>query len=477
MNYRMIIYILGMLLMFQSAFLVIPILTAIIYTESVLWAYLAVAAGCLVSGFLITRWKPKKKNLYARDGFVVVALSWILLSVTGALPFVFSSEIPSFVDALFEAVSGFTTTGSSILTDVECLSHAALIWRSFMHWIGGMGVLVFIMAFMPLSGAQNMHIMKAESPGPSVGKLVPRVRTTAFLLYAIYFGMTVLQLILLLFGDITFFEALNTAFATAGTGGFGFRNDSFASFSPYIQIVTTVFMLLFSVNFNSYYLLLRCKWKESLTAEVKLFFGIVIAAIALITWNIHDMFPTVGEAMRHAAFTVASLISTTGFATADFNLWHELSKSLLLLIMFIGACAGSTGGGLKVSRVLILIKSWFRETKNALHPKQVKPISIDGHVVDNEIVRSVHSYIVCYIAVFVVSCLLLTFDDTDLVTTFSAVTATLNNVGPGLEMVGPTSNFAFYSDFSKLVMTFDMLAGRLELLPMMLLFSPSTWKK
>ncbi len=477
MNYRMIIYILGMLLMFQSAFLVIPILTAIIYTESVLWAYLAVAAGCLVSGFLITRWKPQKKNLYARDGFVIVAFSWMLLSVTGALPFVFTGEIPSFVDALFEAVSGYTTTGASILTEVESLTHATLIWRSFTHWIGGMGVLVFIMAFLPLSGAHNMHIMKAESPGPSVSKLVPRVRTTAFLLYAIYFALTMLQLILLLFGDITFFEALNTAFATAGTGGFGFRNDSFASFSPYIQIVTTVFMLLFSVNFNSYYLLLRGKWKESLTDEVKLFFGVVTFVIAVITWNVHDMFPTVGEALRHVAFSVASLVSTTGFATADFNLWHELSKSLLLLVMFMGACAGSTGGGLKVSRIMILVKSWLRETKNALHPKQVKPITIDGHVIDQEVVRSVHSYLVCYLGIFIISCLLLTFDDTDLVTTFSAVTATLNNIGPGLEMVGPTQNYAFFSDFSKLVMTFDMLAGRLELLPMMLLFSPSTWKR
>ncbi len=477
MNYRMILYILGMLLMFQSAFLVIPILTALIYSEPALWAYLAVAAGCLLSGFLITRWKPKKKNLYARDGFVIVALSWILLSVTGALPFVITGEILSFVDALFEAVSGYTTTGASILTEVENLSHATLIWRSFTHWIGGMGVLVFIMAFMPLSGAQNMHIMKAESPGPSVGKLVPRVRTTAFLLYAIYFGMTVLQLILLLFGDITFFDALNTAFATAGTGGFGFRNDSFASFSPYIQIVTTVFMLLFSVNFNSYYLLLRGRWKESLTSEVKMFFGVVTFVIAVITWNIHDMFPTVGEALRHSAFSVASLVSTTGFATADFNQWHELSKSLLLLVMFMGACAGSTGGGLKVSRILILIKSWLRELKSTLHPKQVKPISMDGRTVEQEVVRSVHSYLVYYLGIFIISCLLLTFDDTDLVTTFSAVTATLNNIGPGLEMVGPTQNYAFFSDFSKLVMTFDMLAGRLELLPMLLLFSPSTWKK
>lgn len=477
MNYRMIVYILGMLLMFQAAFLMIPSLTAAIFGESALWAYLAVAAGCLLCGFLITRWKPKKKNLYARDGFVIVSLSWILLSVTGALPFLLTGEIPHFVDALFESVSGYTTTGASILTDVESLSHATLIWRSFTHWIGGMGVLVFIMAFLPLSGAQNMHIMKAESPGPSVSKLVPRVRTTAFLLYAIYFAMTVLQLVLLLFGDITLFDAINTAIATAGTGGFGFYNDSFASFSPYIQIVTTVFMLLFSVNFNSYYLLLRGKWKESLTAEVKMFFGVVIVVIGIITWNIHDLFPTVGEALRHAAFTVASLVSTTGFATTDYDQWHEISKILLLLMMFMGACAGSTGGGLKVSRILILVKSWLRETKNALHPKQVKPISIDGHIVDQATVSSVHSYMVCYTVIFVVSCLLLTFDDTDLITTFSAVTATLNNIGPGLEMVGPTQNYAFFSGFSKLVMIFDMLAGRLELLPMMLLFTPSTWKK
>ncbi len=477
MNYRMIIYILGMLLMFQAAFFTIPSLTAAIYGESVLWAYLTVAAGCLLCGFLITRWKPKKKNLYARDGFVIVALSWMLLSVTGALPFVMTGEIPHYLDALFESVSGYTTTGASILPEVETLSHATLIWRSFTHWIGGMGVLVFIMAFLPLSGAQNMHIMKAESTGPSVGKLVPRVRTTAFLLYTIYFALTVLQLILLLFGDITLFEAINIAFSTAGTGGFGFRNDSFASFSPYIQIVTMVFMLLFSVNFNSYYLLLRGKWKESLTAEVKTFFIVVIIAIGIITWNIHDLFPTVGEALRHAAFTVASLTSSTGFATTDYDQWHEISKTLLLLMMFIGACAGSTGGGFKVSRILILVKSWLRQTKNALHPKQVKPIAIDGHIIGQDVVHSVHSYLVCYIGIFIVSCLLLTFDDTDLVTTFSAVSAMLNNTGPGFEMVGPTQNYAFFSNFSKLIMIFDMLAGRLELLPMLLLFTPSTWKK
>ncbi len=477
MNYRMILYILGMLLMFQSAFLVIPVLTALLYGEAVVWVYLAVAAGCLGAGFLITRWKPAKKTLYAREGFLIVALSWIVLSITGALPFFFSGEIPHFTDALFESVSGYTTTGASILTEVESLSHAALIWRSFTHWIGGMGVLVFIMAFLPLSGAQNMHIMKAESPGPSVGKLVPRIRTTAFLLYAIYFALTLLQLILLLCGGMSFFEAINTAFATAGTGGFGIKNDSLAGYSNYIQIVTTVFMLLFSVNFNSYYLLLRRKWKESLTDEVKLFGCIVIVAIALITWNVHDLFGSVGEALRHAAFTVASLISTTGFATADFNQWHELSQSLLVLIMFIGACAGSTGGGLKVSRILILIKSWNRELKSTLHPKQVKPIAVDGHAVDKEVVRSVHSYVVCYVGVFVISLLLLTLDDTDLITTFTAVTATLNNIGPGLEMVGPTANYVFFSIPSKLVLIFDMLAGRLELLPLLLLFRPSTWKR
>ncbi len=477
MNLKMISYVLGLLLMFQSAFMMIPAITAVIYKESALWAFLGVAVACLIIGRLLTWRKPKNKSLYAREGFVIVALCWIVLSLTGALPFYISGDIPRFVDALFESVSGFTTTGASIIPSVEDASRSVMIWRSFTHWVGGMGVLVFIMAFLPISGAQNMHIMKAESPGPSVGKLVPRVRSTALLLYAIYFCLTVLEFILLLCGDMPVFDALNTAFATAGTGGFGIKNDSINSYSAYLQIVVTVFMLLFSLNFTSYFLVLRGKLKDAFTSEIKAFLLIVTASVAVISINTRFMFDTLGETVRHVAFSVSSLISTTGFATADFNLWPELSRFILVFVMFIGACAGSTGGGIKVSRIMILIKSAANELHHMLHPKQVKRITLDSHPVEHSVVRSVNVYMVCYIGIFAISNMLLSLENTDMVTNFTAVTATLNNIGPGLEMVGPTSNYLFFSDFSKSVLIFDMLAGRLELFPMLLLFLPSTWKK
>ncbi len=477
MNLKMVSYIIGLLLMFQAVFMAIPAVTAVIYGEQELWIFIGIALSCLLIGYLMTWRKPKNKTLFAREGFVIVALCWIILSLIGALPFFLSREIPNYVDALFESVSGFTTTGASILTEVENMPRSIMIWRSFTHWVGGMGVLVFIMAFLPISGAQNMHIMKAESPGPSVGKLVPRVKTTALLLYAIYFALTVIQLILLLCGGMPMFDALNTAFATAGTGGFGIRNDSLNGYSAYVQIVVTVFMLLFSINFNSYYFLLRGKLREALTTEVKAFLLIVGSVIAIVTINIHTLFGSVGEALRHAAFSVASLISTTGFATVDFNTWPELSRALLVLVMFIGACAGSTGGGIKVSRILILCKSVTKELRNMLHPKQVKRITMDSHAVEHDVVRSINVYMVCYAAIFICSFLVLSLENNDLVTTFTAVTATLNNIGPGLENVGPTANYMFFSIPSKIVMIFDMLAGRLELFPMLLIFLPNTWKK
>ncbi|MBR6761287.1 MAG: TrkH family potassium uptake protein [Oscillospiraceae bacterium] len=477
MNLKMVSYILGLLLMFQAVFMAIPAVTALCYGEQELWIFLGIALICLLIGRLMTWRKPKNKTLFAREGFVIVALSWIVLSLIGAMPFFLSREIPNYIDALFESVSGFTTTGASILTEVESLPRSIIMWRSFTHWIGGMGVLVFIMAFLPLSGAQNMHIMKAESPGPSVGKLVPRVKTTALLLYAIYFALTVMQWILLLCGGMSLFDSLNTAFATAGTGGFGIRNDSLNGYSAYVQIVVTVFMLLFSINFNSYYFLLRGKLKEAFTTEVKAFLLIVGTVITIVTINIHAIFGSVGEALRHAAFTIASLISTTGFATVDFNTWPELSRALLVLVMFVGACAGSTGGGIKVSRILILCKSVTKELRNMLHPKQVKRITMDSHAVDHDVVRSVNVYMICYAVIFIGSFLVLSLENNDLVTTFTAVTATLNNIGPGLEMVGPTANYAFFSMPSKFVLIFDMLAGRLELFPMLLIFLPNTWKK
>ena len=473
----MISYILGWILIFAAAFMTVPMITAIIYEEVTFFYFLGTAIVCLIIGRLLTFKKRKNTNLYAREGFIIVALSWIVLSLCGTIPMWLSGAIPSFVDALFETVSGFTTTGASILNDVEAMPKCILMWRSFTHWIGGMGVLVFIMAFLPLSGGNNLHIMKAESPGPVVGKLVPKIKTTAFILYAIYFALTVLEFIFLLFGGMSVFDSVNTAFATAGTGGFGFLNSSMASFSPYIKIVITVFMILFSINFGSYYLILIGKLKEAITVEVKVFLFIVAATITIITINISSMYANAGDALLDSSFTVASLISTTGFGVADFNQWPELSRTLLVLISFIGACAGSTGGGFKVSRLVILFKGIKKELNTLIHPRQVKKIKMDSHTVDSETIRSVNVYLITYVVVFVVSIVLISFENHDMITNFTAVAATFNNIGPGLEMVGPTQNFAFFSDFSKIVFIFDMLIGRLELFPMLLLFKPSVWKK
>ena len=478
MNYKMIKYTLGLLMMFEAAFFLLPMITAICYGEwSTLLAFLISAAICLGLGGLSVMKKPEKTTIYAREGFVIVSLSWIILSIFGCLPFLFAGCTTNIIDALFETASGFTTTGASIFPEVEVLPKAILIWRSFTHWIGGMGVLVFIMAFLPLGGGQNMHIMRAESPGPEVSKLVPKVKHTALILYSIYLALTVIQLIAMLISGMNFFESLNTAMATAGTGGFGFRNDSFGSFSAAQQIIVTVFMLIFSINFNSYYLVLKLKFRDALNVEVRAFILIVITAIAIITANIYQSYDSIGEAMRHAAFSVASLISTTGFSTENFDLWPSLSKTVLVLIMFIGACAGSTGGGMKVSRILIAFKGYVREIFTLIHPKQVKKITLDGRTVDREVVRSVNAYISCYILVFTASLLLITLDNHDMVTNFTAVAATINNIGPGLSEVGPASNFAGFSGFSKIVLTFNMIAGRLELFPMLVLFSPATWKK
>lgn len=479
MNYRMITYTLGWILIFEAGFMLVPLITAAVYAEgeAAICFGISMMLCILIGGLLAFVKKPVHKRLYSREGFVIVSLSWIVLSLFGALPLWISREIPSFVDALFETVSGFTTTGASILTNVEALSKSMLMWRSFTHWVGGMGVLVFIMAFLPLSGGQNMHIMKAESPGPSVSKLVPKVKTTALILYSIYFVLTALEFVLLLFGGMTTFEALNTAFATAGTGGFGIYNSSIGGFSPYIQIVVTVFMLLFSVNFNSYFLIILRKFKDAFNTEVIVFFSVVAVAVSVITLNVFPLYNSFGESVRHSAFAVASIISTTGFSTEDFNLWPELSRTMLVLIMFIGACAGSTGGGIKVSRIIILIKSMAKELLGMVHPNQVKKVTMGGRPVEHEIVRSVNVYMVAYMMLYVVSVILISFDNHDLITNFTAVCATVNNIGPGLELVGPTANYSFFSGLSKVVLIFDMLAGRLELFPMLILFTPATWKK
>lgn len=485
MNVRMIRYIIGWLMLFEAAFLAIPALTAVIYREAVVWHYLGAMLLCALLGLLCVLRKPQNTLLFAREGFVIVALSWIILSILGALPLWSSREIPSYVDALFETVSGFTTTGASILSDVESLSHAALMWRSFTHWVGGMGVLVFIMAFLPLAGGQNMHIMKAESPGPSVSKLVPRVRTTAMILYSLYLVLTVVEFIFLLCGRMSVFDALNTSFGTAGTGGFSIRNDGMASYSNYIQTVITVFMLLFSINFSCYYLLLIGRIKDAFNAEVRAFLIIVASAIAIITVDlrVHGVINSItGEAFtgygafHHAAFSVASLISTTGYATADFDLWPSLSKVVLVGVMFIGACAGSTGGGIKVSRILLLGKSVRRELDRLVHPHRVRKISMDGHPVDSEVTRTTNVFMIAYIFLFAGSLLVISLDNFSFETNFTAVTATINNIGPGMAGVGPTRNFGAYSLLSKLVLVFDMLAGRLELFPVLALLAPRTWK-
>lgn len=478
MNYKIIKYIVGWVLIFEALFMLPALLTAVIYQEKAGLSLLLSMGLSLAAGFLLSHKKVKNKSMYAKEGFVAVALCWILLSAFGALPFVFSGAIPSYIDALFEVVSGFTTTGSSILTDVEALPKCLLFWRSFTHWIGGMGVLVFVMAILPLAGGNNMYMMKAESPGPSVGKLVPKVKSTAAMLYKMYLILSLLQLVFLLIGRMPLFDALCAVFGTAGTGGFGIRNDSMAGYSMYLQKVITVFMILFGVNFNVYYLLLKRKWKMAFqSAEVVTYFGIIAVSIGLITWNISGMFPSIGEAFHHVAFQVGTIITTTGFATADFNLWPSFSKTILVLLMFCGACAGSTGGGIKVSRIIILFKSILKELDYIVHPHNIKKIKLDGRVVEHSVIRSVNVFIVSYFMIYVVSLLLISLDNFDFTTNFTAVAATINNIGPGLEMVGPTGNFSQFSNFSKLVLTFDMLAGRLELFPLLILFSRNTWSK
>lgn len=477
MNMRMTVYIIGLLVAFEGLFMAVPTITAAVYHESEFWLFLAIAVFCLLLGWLLTLIKPADKKLFARDGFLIVALGWILLGLIGAMPFYISGSIPQFIDALFESVSGLTTTGASILSDLDALPRCMIMWRSFSHWVGGMGVLVLVMAFVKMSGGQNMYLMKAESPGPSVSKLVPRVRSTAILLYGIYFALTVIEFILLLFSDMTLFEALNIAFATAGTGGFGINNAGFASFSPYAQIVVTVFMFLFGINFTSYFLILHGKVKEAFNTEVKVFIGIVVFAIITLTINVVHLFSGVGEALRNVAFTVCSLISSTGFATVDFNLWPQYARTLLVMLMFVGACAGSTGGGIKVSRFLILFKNMSSEFRVMTHPRQVKKTKLDGQVIPEETVRTVHVYFACYIMLYAISMLILSFNGLDLTTNFTSVVATLNNIGPGLEAAGPMSSYAVFSTSSKCVLIFNMLAGRLELFPIILLLAPSTWKK
>jgi len=479
MNRKMVFYMIGRIILIEAALLLLPSVCALIYRENCLFALLITILIAVVSGLGLTLLnKPKDITIFAKEGFAIVALAWIVLSAIGALPFVISGEIPSFTDAFFETVSGFTTTGASILTDVEAMPKGLLFWRSFTHWIGGMGILVLVMAIVPTDSGRSIHIMRAEMPGPIVGKLVPRIRTTAKILYLIYIVMTAVQVVFLLCGKMSLFESLIHAFGTAGTGGFGAKADSIAGYSPYLQWVITVFMLIFGVNFNLYYLILVRKARSAFKSEeFWSYIAIVSVATAVITFNILPQMKNVSESLRVAAFQVASIISTTGYATADFNLWPSLSKGILFILMFTGACAGSTAGGLKISRVVLIFKSIRSNLKHMLHSRSVESVRFEGKTLDNATVRNVTAYLGIYIFCFVAIFLILCIEPFDLETNISAVAACFNNVGPGFSAVGPASSYTEYSDLSTWVLSFAMLLGRLEIFPVLLLFSPTVWIK
>ena len=480
MNIALILYIIGRVLQIEAVFLLPSCAVAIGYGEWQGWVYLGVAATAALVGQLICIRKPKNMTFLTRDGFAAVSLSWLVLSAVGALPLRLCGDILNYTDALFETISGFTTTGASILTDVEALSHASLFWRSLTHWIGGMGVLVFLLAIVPMHGGTHMQLMRAESPGPSVGKLVPRVRSTAKILYLIYLGLTAIEVTLLLCGGMPLFDSLTLSFGTAGTGGFAPRNTSVASYTAYHQWVITVFMVTFGVNFNIYFLLLMRRFRDvAKNDEFRWYLIINILSVVVIVWNLLRTGAAVGmrlgDTVRHSAFQVASIMTTTGFSTVDFDLWPELSKTILVLLMFIGACAGSTGGGLKVSRIVILCKKGLNELRSYVHPRSVRKLKMDGKTLDDGVSRSVGVYFFIYVFVFTASVLILCRDGMNFSTNFTAVAATFNNIGPGLSLVGPTMNYYSYSSLAKYTMMFDMLAGRLELYPMLLLFYPALW--
>ncbi|MBQ9118779.1 MAG: TrkH family potassium uptake protein [Lachnospiraceae bacterium] len=479
MNFAIILSILSWVVLLQGALLILPCIVGFCYGETTdALVYLAIAALCILIGGLGRLKKTKNTTFYAKEGFLAVSFSWIVMSLIGALPFVFTGDIPNFTNALFEIISGFTTTGSSILTNVEALSHANLFWRSFSHWIGGMGVLVFILAIFPMSGGSTMNLMKAESPGPVVGKLVPKMQQTAFLLYAIYFAMTVIETILLLFGGMPLFDSLCHAFGTAGTGGFGIKNDSIAGYSTYLQVVITVFMFLFGVNFTFYYYILIRRAKDAFhLEEVRWYFYIFLIAVLTIAISLTCQGGSFGYNLQQSAFQVASVMTTTGYATSDFDLWPQICRTILVCLMFIGACAGSTGGGIKVSRILLYFKQIKKELKQQIHPRQISIVKMDGKAMEHSNIRSCNVYIMAYALIFVTSLLIISLDGFSFTTNFTAVSATLNNIGPGLEMVGPTGNFSEFSVLSKYVLMFNMLAGRLEVIPMLILFLPGTWRK
>ncbi len=481
MNYKLVFYILGKVMNFMALFLMLPCVVAIIYQESAGVYFLIASAISLVLGIILSRKRPENRNFFAREGFVVVALSWIAMSILGAIPFFASGEIPNPIDAMFEIVSGFTTTGASIVPVVEDLSKCMIFWRSFSHWIGGMGVIVFIMAILPMAGANNMHLLRAESSGTNVGKLVPKMKETAGMLYIIYIAMTLIMVITLAISGMPIFENLCITFGTAGTGGFGIVSDSAASYTAAQQWIITIFMLLFGVNFSFYYLLLLKKLRQAFKLEeVKWYIILYIGIVALIVINILTSMGNVmgdtEDTIRHAAFQVSSLMTTTGYSTVDYEIWPEFSKGLLLLVMFTGACAGSTAGGIKVSRFVIAAKGMAKNVKQLIHPQRIKITKMDEKPLSDETIKGVNTYFLVYMAIYVVSLLVVSLDKFDFETNFTAIAATLNNIGPGLGAAGPTESFADFSILSKLVFIFDMLIGRLEIYPILLMFMPSTWK-
>ena len=479
MNTKMIRYILAKMLGVEALLLLLPALVGVIYQEKCAVYFLIPSIALLLIFVIWGRKKPENSTIYGKEGMIVVACAWILWSLFGALPFRLSGFIPSYLDAFFETVSGFTTTGSTILSDVEILPQCMHFWRSFTHWIGGMGVLVFVMVLTSLDKKNSMHLIRAEVPGPEKDKLVPKTMSTARILYGMYLGLTIIEVVLLLLGGMSLFDSLIHAFGTAGTGGFSNYADSIGHFqSAYIDGVVSLFMILFGVNFNLYFLLLlgefKSVWKNE---ELKIYIGMIAAATIMITWNIHSQYSGFLHAFRYAVFQVGTIITTTGYATADYNLWPMLSQCILIALMVIGACASSTGGGIKVSRFMIAVKSIKREIKQMVHPKSVNLIWINGKKMGNDVIRSVFIYLMAYAGIAGISVLLIAVDNFDFATTFSSVMATLNNIGPGIGAVGPTGSFADFSPLSKLVFCFDMLAGRLEIFPFLMLFTASAWRR
>ncbi len=483
MNYKMMARICAWILTIEGIFMLPALAISMGYGEWNAVRAFAISDSIIfaIALILFAFARRERGGFYAKEGLVCVGGSWILLSLFGCLPFVISGEIPHFIDALFEIVSGFTTTGASILSNVEALSNGILYWRSFSHWLGGMGVLVFLLAIVPMGGKNQgytLHLMRAESPGPDVGKMMPRIRSTATVLYLTYIILTVLNIVFLLLGDMPLLDAVCTAFGTAGTGGFGIKNDSMASYSPYLQNVTTVFMLLFGVNFSCFYLLLLRKFRAVFKdEELRLYLGVVFVSVLLITWNISGLYNNIWDSLRHAAFQVSTVITTTGYATTNFDLWPALSKGILLVLMFFGACAGSTCGGIKCARILLLLKSLKRNIGQYLHPRRVQVIRVNGRAVDEQVISNTNTYLAAYVMILLISFLLISIDGFSITSNFSAVMACFNNIGPGFDAVGPVSNYSVYSAFSKIVLIIDMLAGRLEIFPILVLLSKDTWKK